>query len=60
MPIDPARLDLLRTMIDERLKLSEQEAFTDSPPAHIHGEGEKADQDLWGPKTRVPVPIEKI
>ena len=31
MPIDPARLQLLGTLIDERLKLSEQETFTDSP-----------------------------
>jgi hypothetical protein len=31
--------------------------FADSPPEKIHGQ---ADQELWPPKPRVPVPIEHI
>jgi hypothetical protein len=63
MPIDQSRLDRLISVVDEFLKLRKQEEqapFADSPPQRIHGEGEKADQEFWPAKTRVPVPIEKI
>jgi hypothetical protein len=60
MPIDQSRSDRLISVVDEFLKLREQETITDGPPEHIHGEGERQDQELWPAKPRVPVPIEKI
>jgi hypothetical protein len=66
MPIDQSRLDRLISLVDEFLKLRDQDELTvigDGPPERIHGEGEKVDQEAaspWGAKPKVPVPIEQL